>query len=159
MNTGLLGRKEQFQALLRKNNVVLAYLFGSGVRNSVGSLSDLDLAVCFFAKVPREEYFRRELELGGAIDKFFEFDKTDIINLATCKSPLLKYEAVFRGEAVLIRDEFYKYTVESHIMKEYEDTKYLRNIQFSLMRKRLSEGRFGHSPLSSQYTRKYVSCE
>ncbi len=152
----ILRQNPEFIALLEENMVVLAYLFGSRARKLDGLMSDLDIAVLFCRCVPRPEYFRRELKLAGEIDRLFGFDKTDIINLASCRSPLLKYEAVFRGEEIFVKDRSLKYRVKSEIMKKYEDTNYLRSTQFKLMQKRLQEDRFGCLPLVSEYARKYV---
>lgn len=147
----------KLEKLLKDSGVVLAYIFGSYARETAGPMSDLDVAIIFSDAIPQNEYFKRELKIAGDAESALGIKKVDIVNLATVTSPLLKHEAVFHGKLIFTGDRKLKFATESFIMKESEDTKHLREAQFDLMKRRLTEGRFASARLRSKYMEKYVT--
>lgn len=152
--------KKALEKIFKKEGVILAYLFGSAVREKTGPLSDIDIAVLFSSKIKKGDYFDKELHLATMIGRLFKIDRVDIINLETAESPLLKHEAVFGGSLIFAKDKKVRLGIENQIMKEYEDTKHLRETQNEIMRRQIKEGTFG-KPIFlpySKYLEKYVSC-
>lgn len=135
--------KKKIIEVLEKNGVMLAYIFGSYASGKVSALSDFDVAVLFSKDIGREEYFDRELRAAGEIGRIMKIDRVDVVNLATIHSPLLKHNAVFEGISILINDSKIKFNLERNIMQEYEDTKYLRETSYKIMRRQIKEGTFG----------------
>lgn len=147
------------KTLLRRQGVVLAYLFGSQAKGTATQFSDIDIAVCFSKRIKPENYFSEEIKLAGAVDRLLHTDKTQIINLAASKSPLLRHRAVLQGKPILISDRRLHNQLASVILKEYEDTAFLRHMQSALLKKRLAEGRFAQSePTGASARRKHVPC-
>jgi len=139
--------KKNLEKIFKKEGVVLAYLFGSAAREKMGPLSDIDIAVLFTEKVKKDAYFEKELHLGVEIEKLLRLERVDVVNLGSAESPLLKYNAVFGGKLIFCQDSKKKFETEIKIMKEYEDTKYLRHTQYYFLHKRIKEGKFGKLPL------------
>lgn len=151
--------EKNLEKILKKEGVVLAYLFGSAAREKMGPLSDIDIAVLFSDKVKKDDYFDKALHLATEIGRLFKINRVDIINLKTTRSPLLRHEAVFSGRLIFAKDKETQFQIESQIMKEYEDTKHLREVQNKIMSRQIKEGTFG-KPLISVYSKnfqKYVT--
>lgn len=146
------------RVLFRKECVILAYLFGSQARKTAGPMSDADFAIVFDSAAPAREYGRREFNIAREAGKIINIRRVDVVNLLTAKSPLLKYNAVFGGIAIYVKNERMRFTLERKIMQEFEDTEYLRNIQFSLLRRRIKKGNLGKAPLlQKKYINHYVA--
>lgn len=135
--------KKQIIEVLENQDVILAYVFGSYVRGKVSALSDFDLAVLFSKDVSQKEYFSRELKIAGDVGRIIKIDKVDVINLAAVHSPLLKHNAVFEGDSILVKDKNIRFITEKIIRQEYEDTEYLRETSYKIMRHQIKEGTFG----------------
>lgn len=141
--------------ILRKNKVVVAYLFGSHAHRTAGPLSDIDLAVIFRLK----SKFKHDRYLNAALRELQQLlatDQIDLIDLSEVNSPLLKHRAVFFGQCLFCDDELLRFATEHRIMQEYEDTCYLRNTQMRLMRQRLRQGTFGKFHQHSPYLEKVL---
>lgn len=141
-------QQKQLNEIFKENQVALAYLFGSAAHGKMNSLSDIDVAVVFSDKVEEKDYFKKELRLAHKIGNVFEIDRVDIVNLETARSPLLKHNAVFKGKFIFGKYGKNKFELENGIMKEYEDTKHLREVQDYYLYKHIKEGTFGRAPLS-----------
>lgn len=140
--------KQKLNKILKKQEVVLAYLFGSFAYGKTSPLSDFDLAILFSKKVSLKKYFNYELKIAGKIGEVLKIEQVDIVNLATSRSPFLNYNAVIAGKNIFCEDEKLKFNLETKIMKEYEDTKYLRTVQNKIMRQQIKQGIFGKPPFS-----------
>lgn len=154
----LVKYQRQLNKIFQSHQVVLAYVFGSAARGKAGPLSDIDIAVLFSDKVKREDYFDRELSLATEIGKLLKVGQVDIVNLKTVSNPLLEHDIVFEGKPILVKDEKLRFEIENQIMKEYEDTKHLREVQNRIMREQIKEGTFGKpliSPHRSKVLEKY----
>jgi len=151
--------QKKLDKIFKDNQVALAYLFGSAAREKMTPLSDIDIAVLFLDKVKEEDYFNKTLRLAHEIGNVFEIDRVDVINLGTNTSPLLKHNAVFKGKLIYGKDRKKQFELESGIMKEYEDTEYLRAVQSYYLHKRIKEGTFGRGRLihKSKYLENYVA--
>ena len=136
-------QREKLNKIFLKQGVVLAYLFGSAAKKKLSPLSDIDIAILFSEKIKRDEYFDKELQVASEVGSLFKIERVDVINLKTLRNPFLRHRAVFEGILLFLKNKKLKFQIESETMKEYEDTKYLRETAFALMTKRIKEGRFG----------------
>lgn len=143
-------QRDELNKIFKKQGVVLAYLFGSAAKKKLGPLSDIDISILFSEKIKTDEYFDKELQIASEIGSLFKIDRVDVINLKTVRNPFLRHRVVFEGILLFLKDKKIKFQIESEIMKEYEDTKYLRETAFALMTKRIKEGKFGKSYVPSR---------
>ena len=82
--------------------------------------------------------------------RFFETDKIDLVNLERASNPVLKHNIVFLGKVIFASDFKKSFEFQRKTLREYEDTKHLRNTQSVIMRKHIQEGTFGR-PMISKY--------
>lgn len=141
-------QQRQLNKILKENNIVLAYIFGSFTQDKTGPLSDLDIAILFSKEVSENEYFNRELKLSSRMGSLFKINRVDVINLKTVNSPLLKHNAVFEGKIIFGENSKNRFELEKRIMQEYEDTKHLRSIQNKIMNEQIRIGAFGKPQIS-----------
>jgi len=131
-----LQQRERITEILRKNGVVVAYIFGSYSRGTAGPLSDIDLGVIFsrqMSEVAQEEHIEY---MRYALEKMFGRDKVDILNISTLKKPLLRYIITLgQGKIIFCYDEEVKNRISLISLREYEDTKVLRRIQSDALQK------------------------
>lgn len=135
--------RNKIREILEKHDVSVAYLFGSAARGDMGPHSDIDIGVVFAHDVSEKDDFNRRRELSDEISHIIKVPETDIINLKTVTSSLIKYQAVFSGEPILIKDNNLRFALERAIVREYEDTRSLRRIMSSVLREELQNDTFG----------------
>ena len=143
-NIDLTGLNKDF---FTRHKVVLAYVFGSFAYGTVTPLSDLDIAVVFDERVPDKERFDRRLRLSYEIGKLTEMDRVDVVDLEAVRNPLLKHDAALEGKVLFSKDREFQRKFELRILQEYEDTEFMRTIQYYYLRKHIKEGTFGRAPL------------
>lgn len=150
---------EKLNSIFEQNNVILAYVFGSFAYGTITPLSDLDIAIVFDKKVPDKERFDRRLRLSYEIGKLTEMDRVDVVDLEAVRNPLLKHDAALEGKVIFSKDKEFQREFEFKILQEYEDTEFMRRIQYYYLRKHIKEGTFGRAPLSPKKAKmmtKYV---
>lgn len=127
-------QKEKIIAVMRSFGAVVGYLFGSYIRETAGSRSDIDIAVAFPYEMSAESQENRIEDIRNSLEKIFGVDKVDVINVGVVKNPLLLHLIVLgEGEILFADDIALKNNIAMRALREFEDTKYLRNIQsFSL---------------------------
>lgn len=136
--------KKKIAEIMEKHGVIVGYLFGSATRGTMGPHSDIDVAVLFDDKeVPPEKQFDEKFKISDEITDVFEVEQTDVINLLTTTDPLIKYIAVFSGELIFELDKTKRFALERKVVRDYENTRELRHIARSVMRKQLRDGSFG----------------
>ena len=145
---------EQLHTIFQKHNVALAYVFGSVARGTEGPLSDIDIAVLFDERVPTELQSEREFSLASSISRVLKKERVDIVNLGRIRSPVLKHRAVFFGRPIFVADEHLRVRFEKRTLEAYEDTKHLRQVAYTTMRRQIRERTFGNGALSPR--EKYI---
>lgn len=135
--------QKQLNKIFKENQVVLAYLFGSAAKGKMTPLSDIDFAVVFSDKVKSKDNFKKQLNLAHEIGNVFRIDRVDIVNLETAQDSFLKHSAVFEGKLIYNKDNKKQFQTEDKIMKEYEDNRYLMDVQHYYLVKHTREGTFG----------------
>ncbi|MEK7213895.1 MAG: nucleotidyltransferase domain-containing protein [Patescibacteria group bacterium] len=122
--------KKVITDIIRRNNAVVGYLFGSHARGTAGALSDLDVAVAFPTGLNMEIQDRKIEDIRCALEKIYGRDKVDVINIPKLKTPLLRY-IVTLGEGIILfaDDRSLLNNLIDFARRDYEDTKPLRAIQ------------------------------
>lgn len=139
--------QKDLEKLFRKEEAILAYLFGSAVEEKTGPLSDIDIAVLFSEKVKRGNYFDKRLKLALRIDKILKTSEIEVICLNEAP-PLLKHRAIFYGISIFAIDSNLKRDFEFRTLQEYEDFNYHLKTGYKIMEKQIKERVFGKAPLS-----------
>ena len=145
--------KNKIAKIMEKHGVVVGYVFGSAARGTMGSHSDIDVAVLFPSDLTKEEQEIYKEEVRDEIASIFSVEKVDIINLNQQTNPVLRYDAVLEGEAILVKDFSIKARLARAVLREYENTRYLRETSYKILREQVKSGQFGRAPINSQ---KYV---
>lgn len=154
----ILKNQQKLDKIFEESGVVLAYLFGSAVRNKLGPLSDIDIAVLFLDKVKKSDYFDKRLKIASEIDKILKTNITQVICLNEVPL-LLRHRAVFYGIPIFIANPKLKKDFELQTLQEYEDFQYHLQVSHKIMKKQIKEGTFGKPLISpfSKYLQKYVT--
>jgi len=137
--------RENLEKIFKKEGVILVYLFGSRVRERVHHFSDFDFGVLLNKKIQPDEYFDKSLKIATEIGRLLKTDYIDVIILNQAK-PFLKYQIVFSGKPIFIKDRGVQILFENQVMKEYQNTKHILKTSLEAMIKRIKEGTFGQPP-------------
>lgn len=123
-------QKQVIIDIMRRNNAVVGYLFGSHARGTAGVLSDIDVAVAFPINTDTETQGNKIEDIRGALEKIYGIDKVDVINIPKLKTPLLRY-IITLGEGILLftDDRSLLNNLVDFARRDYEDTKPLRALQ------------------------------
>ena len=151
--------KRAFKKLFASQRVVLAYLFGSVTRGTAGLLSDIDVAVMFEVDISAREQDKRTHNIAKEMEKQTDGYGVDMVNLKEVKSALMKYQIVFDGELIYAQSKSVAREFSIAVMREYEDMRYLYDLQFRLMEERLRKGSYGKQKVGSPYLSKYVTSQ
>mgnify|MGYP001585612594 CR=1 FL=1 len=146
------------EPILEKHQVVLAYLFGSAARGTMGMHSDIDIGVVFDDRmIPREKQFDEKLAIASEIEQKFKVRNADVINLNQQKNPVLRYEIVLEGKPIFAKDYSAQARLTRSVLREYEDTKYLRETAYQILREQIRSGQFGRVSVASIPENHYVT--
>lgn len=108
-----------------REEVKLAYFFGSRARGDAGPLSDYDFAV-YFGGITPAEAFDLKLALLNGLSRVLGTDAVDLVILDNIDAPELGYQIVSEGK-LLVDCEPYKVIIEPRLMNAYFDFKAVRN--------------------------------
>lgn len=121
---------------MRAFGAVIGYLFGSYARGTAGPLSDVDIAVAFpheMSLVLQEDNVEN---IRNDLEKIFDRDKVDVVNIEVMKNPLLRYIAALGEGVTLFADDVnLKNKIAIRALRDFEDTKYLRRTQSESLKK------------------------
>lgn len=109
-----------------REEVKLAYIFGSQVHGKIGPLSDYDFAVYFGEVFSPAETFTLKLALLNNLTRALGTDAVDLVILDNLDAPELGYHIISGGK-LLVDREPYKIIVEPRLMNAYFDFKAVRN--------------------------------
>ncbi len=141
--------KQKLASILEKHGVLVGYLFGSAARGTMGFKSDIDVAVLFDSmKISEVGQQEEKLALSREISQAFQVQDADVINVREQTNPVLLYDAVILGEAILIKDSSVNAHLVCAVLHEYEDTRYLREISYRILRDQIKSGEFGRAPVT-----------
>jgi predicted nucleotidyltransferase len=129
--------------LLVKEEIVLAYLFGSSLRGMIGGRHDIDVAILLapkaFETLESAPNYKYETELIAGLVHLLKHNRVDlvILNRAT---PLLAYEVIHNGNVLFSRSEDQRIQFEVLSLKRHSDTKHLRTIKRIYIKERSKQG-------------------
>lgn len=122
--------------------VILAYLYGSQATGNARPLSDVDIAILFSEEVPERERFGRLCHLGAMLMGVFHRNDVNVVDLEEAP-PLLKNNVRVGGRVIYCADEDRRIDFEVETLREFEDTKPLRQVRYSYLLERIDNGTFG----------------
>ncbi len=125
-----------------RNEVELAFLFGSQARGTAGPLSDVDIAVLIAGNAAGEGPLSYRLVLMGDLATLLHRDDIDVVMLNQAP-PLLKHRVARDGRVLFCKDTGIRTKFVVDATREYLDTKPLRKIQEEYLLRRIGAGRFG----------------
>ena len=114
--------KELTEYFSSKDNIILAYLFGSTVRGDTGYLSDVDIAILLDEKISEKDRFNLELKLISEIATLIKKNKIDLVVLN--EAPLLLAYNIIKNGIILKSSETDRVKFETKILSMYIDEKY-----------------------------------
>jgi len=121
-------RLEHLPALFEREEVQLAYLFGSLAQGHAGQ--DIDLAIL----VPDGPAFR----LRAAITECLGTERVDLVDLRQA-GPVLRFEIIRTGQLLYAADEETQWQYELATLHLYRDTHPLRQRQGKYLRERMAQ--------------------
>lgn len=129
-------QKEKIIAEMRSFGAVVGYLFGSYARGTAGSLSDFDIAVAFPYEMKLKSQENNVENIRNNLERIFGADKVDALNVGVLKNPLLLYLIVLgEGTTLFADDDSVKNKIAMRALRDFEDTKHLRQIQSASLKK------------------------
>jgi len=137
--------KDKLESIFKRNQVSLAYLFGSKVSGNESKLSDIDFAVLFSDQVEPGEYLDNRLKITSEIEKYVE-GEIDVSCLNNA-SVLLRHRAAIKGELIFSSDDELRQDFETRVLQQYEDFKYYIDKNIRATEKQIKKGEFGKAPL------------
>jgi predicted nucleotidyltransferase len=134
--------KPALQAACLRHDIVLAYLYGSQARGTAGPLSDVDVAVLFRPELSNHERFKQLLAVMGEFMDIFERDDVFVADLVDA-TPLLRFEVYRAGRLLYCQADEIRVRFMTEALRDYEDTRPLRQLQRDYLLQSIAEGTFG----------------
>jgi len=126
-----------------REDVVAAYLFGSQAKGTAGPLSDVDVAYLLDEKLSSKEMEARNDELYRAIAVCLKTDHVSVVCLN--EAPLRIRQAVIStGKVLYSSDERKRTEFTETTMRDYMDTRPMREEYYYYLSERIKEGGLGH---------------
>jgi uncharacterized protein len=104
-----------------KDDIVLAYLFGSYASGKNTPLSDLDVAVVYRKDLANDERFTLSCQISAELADIFKVERVDVIELDEART-LLKYNII--SEGIVIKDSQQRQYVEYGIIDRFLDRRH-----------------------------------
>lgn len=123
--------------------VQAVFLFGSQARGTPSPLSDVDLAVLLADEFPSAGYLDFRAKTVTELMGVLRTDRIDLVVLNEA-TPLLKYQIISSGKVLHEKDASRRISFSVNSLRNFWDTRYLRNISEQYLLKRISTGEFGH---------------
>lgn len=126
-----------------KNNpgILLAYLFGSSARESVGwkKHKDLDVAVLLREEEVKKGILKPQTKIFSELTKLLK--RTDIDVVILNDSPLLlRHEVIKNGDVLFEKCPEIRLDFETNSEVKYYDFEPYRNLFYNFLKKRIKEG-------------------
>ena len=126
--------------IFKEFHIKLVYLFGSRAKGNVASESDFDIAVLFQENGDSLHFFDKIFYLKEKLRDYFP-NEVDIVALNDANS-LLKYEVISNGILLFADSERLRIDFEVLSAKQYIDDRYIRDIYYKALKKRIETGVF-----------------
>lgn len=122
--------------------VALAYLYGSQARGQTGPLSDVDIAILFQSEAPKPQRVERLPHFTSEAMRIFKRPDVFVVDLADA-TPLLRYQVYHDGSLLFCMDEPLRVKFMVEALRDYEDTRPLRELQRHYLYQSIDAGTFG----------------
>jgi len=106
-------------------DVLALYLFGSGARNRLQPLSDLDFGILLVKRLGKKQRFEKQIDLIGRFNDFFGTDEIDLVVLNDAP-PRFSFNILKYGNLLFFRDKKTIIDFREQVLKYYLDFKYFR---------------------------------
>lgn len=123
----IIKQRAKLNKVLKDNQVILAYLFGSEAKGLSHKESDIDIAVLFNKEVKPKDYLRKEGRLIEFFSEIYPKKEINIVNL-NIAPPLLKQAVILEGMPLYIKNGTEKVLFQVRTLHEYEEYLHLSNI-------------------------------
>jgi predicted nucleotidyltransferase len=133
----ILYERQLIEYFTSKDNILLAYIFGSTVRGNIGRLSDIDIAILVDEKSSKKEHLDVELKILSEITILIKREKIDLIILN--EAPLLLAYNVIKNGIILKSNEIERVKFEIKIISTYLDQQYYINRHTEMSINRIAE--------------------
>jgi len=121
---------------LKKESVVLCYLFGSVARGESHIESDVDIAVLFDRSVRKENFLVSEGRLISLFSSVFPKREINIVNLAIA-SPLLRQNIIMEGWLIYAKSDDARIFFQVDALHQYEEYRHLSSIYNLVLREKI----------------------
>lgn len=123
----------KLRAILRKHEVIVAYLFGSQIEGHSDSMSDLDLGVLFKEQKTVTEILFLQADLQDVIGPL----PVDLVVLNKARINVA-FSTIARGKLIYSTDENLRLCFEEEIMRKYHDfapfmERFYRDVEISVL--------------------------
>ncbi len=132
----------ELQRLFREHQVTLAYLFGSQASGKAGRLSDVDIAVLFADDLSPRARFDLRCRLIAELMGVFRRNDVEVVDLAEA-SPVLRNHVRRYGQLLYCQDDRLRVRFQTEALRDYLDTRPIREVQRYYLVKRIQEGMYG----------------
>jgi len=123
-------KKAKIIEIMKDNNVVAGFLFGSYARGTEGTMSDVDVAVLFPIEMDYKSQEARISDIRCGLERKFGMNKADVINIAKPESPLLRYNILIdEGKLLFSEDQKLVSYFTMKALRDFEDTRKLRKMR------------------------------
>ena len=126
-----------------KDEVLLAYLFGSSLQGKFGKDHDIDIGLFLSPKLYESldegKPYGYKAEMTVELMNLLKYDLIDLVILNKC-TPVLAYQVIHHGSLFFVRSEETRVKFELSSLKRHADTKHLRNIKRFYSGKRIEKG-------------------
>jgi predicted nucleotidyltransferase len=144
MKLSLEELKEKLAGFFRmKEEVSLAYLFGSSLQGKSGKDHDIDIGLFLnprlYESLDEGNPYGYKAEMIVELMNLLKYDLIDLVILNKC-TPVLAYQVIHHGTLLFARSEKTRIQFELTSLKRHADTKHLRNIKRVYSGKRIEKG-------------------
>ncbi|MCC7203148.1 MAG: nucleotidyltransferase domain-containing protein [Nitrospirae bacterium] len=135
---------EEIKTLLSpREEIALAYLFGSFSKGTPTSHSDIDIAVLINGNISEEGYpYGYRSELLSHLMKGLRTNSIDLVILNEAP-PFLRFQVIRYGKIILSRSETARIDFQVKTISRYNDVKRLIGTQQRYISERLKNGTYG----------------
>lgn len=109
--------------LAKRNDIQVAYLFGSQASGKADNLSDIDIAILFNAGLTVVQRFEQKLKIMGDVGSLLGRDDVEVVDLNSAPVAL-RFSAIENREILFVNDDNDRVDFESRVMTMYQDYNY-----------------------------------
>lgn len=111
----------------KRDDINLAYLFGSQATAKAGKISDIDIAILLKGETKLNLDFKTEIT--SELMSLLSVNKIDVVFLNNA-TPLMRYEVIKDGKVIFSDPDFDLTDYKISVIREYLDTEHLRTVRY-----------------------------